>query len=666
MSGCSSDETQVETPDPTPVKAALTSIQIEDESLSQTSASLAVKFSTADQIYYACVEGSTSTFDSESFSSVSVSQSDVELVIDLDNLTASTSYSVGVYASNEDGDSDIKTLEFTTLDEVITAPMVTLALSDDGLSIEASVINTTKLFYTIYKLGQESSEPTWTEVELSADSYSIAIDELMWGSYTIEAYATDAEGVESETISLEFEIAMPDVDSFFTVANVTVSPLFINVDIDIDESVCEYVAFTAVDSSSFSVSAFTDALASGYIDTIVTEDRTITVDNGYNLSPGSDYTIAAVAITITGSSVNAWGQTVYEYAAIGDIYVEEFTTEALEIGVSDETVTLSVDESTITLTAMTVTVGSVDGVSNYLFGYTESSNITGGDLDAWLVSSGWLNNPYIGINSFDGAESFDMELYNLDDDTEYTIYAIGVSPEGYLGDVVSLKESTNGITSNPNVEYSVNITPGMEYADFEVTFGNECTQVHYYNTQYNQYTTDADIEKILLGYIGTEYNLLTLESATDGVLPFTLSHLSMSKDYIFYSMGVDANGGVSALQKHEYSTTTPTYDSEASLTLTPTNVVYDSDNDNVKITLGIEMTNDAVKYYYAVFDDYIADKTDMAAYGAALFIAWDHKLSAAPMVDITLYGDDYIAVFIPVDSTGNFGTPIKYAYDGWE
>ncbi len=660
----SGDDTTLDS-DPT-----IVSLSIVDGSITDSQASIKVEVKKAERVYYALEEGSKIDFDQNTaaFKASAYESGASEVIIELSSLTIATDYVVGVYAEGDITKSAVKCIEFSTADQVIEeakVPTIQLAISDDKKSVIATLTDAAKLFYSINPISSEAEE--WTEVNtIGSNSCSIDISLLEAGEYTVSAYAVSDKEVESEVTTLDVTVeeeVIEQIDSYFEITDIKVSPISISMNVDINELGCEMIAFTAVPTADYSSAAFLEGFTTGYVDTIIREDGAILYNNGgFNLTPNTSYTIAAIAIEVASETEGAWEQIVYTYSTLGDIFETEITTEPFEIGASDAAVTLTADEATATFNSLNITISNDNEASGYILGYADSS-IIGGDVMGWITSSELLTNPYTYISYLDENGSATEQLAGLTFNTDYTIFAIGVSADGFLGAVSSITASTMQIEDNNDIEYSLSVKTKTEEATFEMTFGEQCSKIYYYNSMPGEYN-DAQMKETMLRQITSAKNFVSLQDATDGVYSLTLKYLKTETNYILYTIATDESGAISEMKKIEYTTNSLTYSAEASLTLTEKEVSRNAYGNTV-VTLDVEMTNGAVKYVYAVIDDYVTDKSNINAYGDAAIKAWDKRTSTSPTIDITLYNSTYLAVFIPVDEDGNYGTPVKYTYSGW-
>ncbi len=675
---CSSDDDTSSTSS----KPTITSITA--DSIETTSISATFAFASTEELYYACVEGAADDFSagSTTFEVVEVSKSDKEITIDFEDLTEATTYTIAAYAINGDMETGVTTTEVTTLSEPEEddgLPAISLALNSSATAIEVTAKNATQYTYQIYADGSKPAEgaESWVSVNINeTTSYSISIESLTTGDYVIEAYATyyDSEEMietDSDIVTLDFSFEAL-VDSYFTVADsFTITPTMIAIDLDLDDTYCEGVALTVVETMWYLQSGFTGMITAGTIDYLVESDTKFIANGGSFLIPDTSYTIAAVAIKKVGEYENSWEQIIPIYETRGSVWSKTFTTASLEIGTSDAVVSVKEDTSIESSISLGVTIEQGTDAAGYIVGYTAESNIES-DVTSWINDNNWLDSSSMEIVAFEeGVSTASIEITGLASSTPYTVFAIGISEEGYLGDVISTTITTQAVAKNENIAYTAQVVPGIYQSTLEVTFGNECEKIFYYNgaaVSNNYYEdialTDADAENYLLGYMASGANMLAASAAVDSSASVVFSGLSSETLYYCYTVGVDADGKISAINKIEYTTSALNFDSTAKVTLTLDSVSLDG-NSNASTWLNVEMSDGATSFVYPTSGInttwYTLDS--MEDYGIAALKEFFKTTSTAAKININLLNSYYTAVVIPMDKYGNYGTPVIFEVD---
>ncbi len=704
--GCTSDDDNTTT---SSSKPTISSITVDEDTLTQTSASATIAFSSATQIYYVCAEGSSSSFSagSATFESLEVSTSDKEVTLDFTDLVTETSYVIAAYAVNDDMETGVSTYDFTTpAEDVVENPdddtpaVYAIAINSEGTELTLSVRNATQYEYHIYPQGEEPAEGTfsWIDEMIEEDGdYTVSIEYLTTGNYVIAAYAsyytTEEEGydkISGEIKTYEFSYEMT-VDSYFTIENIVYSPAMITFDVDVAEGTCNAIAVTAVRSEWYGQSSFTSMITGGTFDYFITEDTTINfcvdTNNDYTsfLTPNYSYTIAAVAVVESSSYEGSFEQTVYTYETRGSVWSHTDTTPAFEIGSSDAVVTIEEVEASKTIVSLEIEATQGTDATAYILGYTLSENVTS-DVKTWIEETDYLSGSSYSLVEFaEGSTTSKETISGLTQGTEYKVFAIGITAEGYLGDVVVLNTNTQAIETNDGIVYSASVIPASYRATLEVKFGESCDKIYYCNgviiddngnygyweSKYSM--TDEYASTLLTANMSTGVNYLSASDAVDGVasLAFTTGYttdnattLSVlpNNDYVMYLMGVDADGKVGAIQKLEYTTPELNFNAGENVTvsITPVNSST-NDSGNNEIWFEVEMGSDTATFIYPSQGINSSWHTLDSAYDYGVACLKEiYTTSTAAKIKITLLSSSYEAVVVPVDKYGRYGTPVYY------
>ncbi|MFR9585912.1 MAG: hypothetical protein SNI20_07315 [Rikenellaceae bacterium] len=706
--GCTSDDDTTTSSS----KPTISSITVDEDTLTASSASATISFTTATQIYYVCVKGSSSSFSagSATFETLEVSTSDKEVTLDFTDLVAQTSYVIAAYAANDDMETGVSTYDFTTpAEEVVEVPddgspaVYAISINSEGTELTLSVRNATQYEYHIYPQDEEPEDGTFVWIDEAIDEdgdYTVSIEYLTTGNYVIAAYASyygteeeNYEKVSGDITTFEFSYEMT-VDSYFTISNIVYSPTMVTFDIDITEGSCSGVAITVARTDYYSDSVFSSMVAAGTSSEFYIEEDTTSLScctdayNSYSsfLTPNLSYTLAAVALVESSSYTDTFEQTVYTYETRGSVWSYEETTPAFTIGSSDAVVTIEEIETSKTIVSLAIKTTQGTNAVGYILGYTPKEDITS-DIQTWIESTDYLNGKSYSLIEFgDSSTSSTQTISGLTQGTEYEVFAVGLTAEGYLGELVTLNTSTESMETNDGIEYTAEVIPASYRATLEVEFGANCDKIYYCNgiivdsanSNYQYYEensmTDEVASSMLTTYMATGANSISASDAVDGVVSLALTtgyttysstqalSIKADNDYVMYLIAVDADGAVDEMRKIEYTTPEVTFDNEATVSLS----LYEtttSSYDTPIVWLEVEMSNGATSYYYAsqgisASEWSITDPNDLTAFGKAALIYG--KEWTASMISVELLKDDSVAVVIPMDKYGRYGTPVVY------
>ncbi len=606
-----------------------------------------------------------------------------EYVIDIENLTESTEadvvYTVEAYSIGLDGstESEVQTVEFTVVKAVLpTAALSVVSVDETTATIEITLADGASAYdYTVYKASEEPAEgdKVWVSTDLDAAATeavvkTISLTELEGPvEYVIEAYALNEDEVHGEVTSASFTTLDPNAP--YKVTDITPKTTELTVTVEINNELCDGVAVYNTMSEWYNESDFTSMLTNGWLssDNLLSESGSLTF---LYLTQNSSYTVATAAYKTVANEDGSVG-----YEILGSVQTATCQTLAITPGTGSEIV-ISILPVDITLNSATasLTRASSETVSYYA-GAAPVADLNNGDVAAWLTSTNWFASAWANnFSEYDYATGETKEVdivtagvYGLSSGVDYLYFAIPVLADGSIGGISTAEFTTNSLTVNPELTYTVEIAAAQTTADVTVNFGSsDVVGIAYLNQEVGGYMTDEQIESNLVSTINDYYTYyMILNDQGTNVATYSQTYLSMGTSYKFYTMGFDANGSVTEMQVTEYTTTKPSYSSEATLSLTLTSGVLDSYG-GADISLDIAMENGAVQYYYGVADKESVPNPVAAAYGDWLLNSGSAVLSTATSLDLTLWYSWYVAIFIPVDANGEMGTPIVYDYDGWE
>lgn len=606
-----------------------------------------------------------------------------EYVIDIENLPESTeadvvytveAYSVGIDGSTE---TEVQTVEFTLVKAVLpTASLSVVSVDESTATIEITLADgAIEYDYTVYKASEVPAEGDKVWVKNSLDAVAneaivktISLTELEGPvEYVIEAYAINEGEVHGDVASASFTTLDPNAP--YKVTDITVKSTELTVTVELDLEQCDGVAVYNTASAWYSEADFTSMLTNGWLgsDNLLSESGSLTF---LYLTQNTNYTIATAAYRTvdTGEGYNT-------YEIIGSVQTTTCTTLPITPGTGNE-ISISILPVDITLNSATasLTRASSETVSYYA-GAAPVADVNNGDVAAWLVSTDWFSTASASnFSQYDYAtgELKDVEIvsagvYGLNSGVDYLFFAIPVLSDGSLGGISTAEFTTNSLTVNPELTYTVDVVAAQTSADITVNFGSaDVVGVAYYNQAVGGYMTDEQIESNLVSTISDYYTYyMILNNAGTNVGTYSQTYLSMGTTYKFYTMGFDASGCVTEMQVNEYTTTKPDYSSSASVSLTLTSDVLD-DWGGVDLGFDVAMENGAVEYYYGVADkDYVPNPV-AAAYADWLLNSGSAVKTSATSMTMTLYNSSYIGIFIPIDANGDMGTAVIYEYTGWD
>ncbi len=662
--------------DPTP---AITSVTIAEETIGDTSATVSVEFAEATTIYYSVYAADASA---EAWSEVTVEETATSTSFTVEDLTAETAYSIDVYATNGDFTSETATEDFTTAEDgtVPAAPAPTVEVAYDAESelgeanFTVTVANAILYQWAYYTATEDEVDVDaleWTVVAIEADGdYTIEIaDEA--GDYTllVEAVAEDEDGDGVSLVaeaSLDFTIAAAAFEStYITAGALKVSTLFASLEVEINTDLCSGFCWqNSTNDEWYNADTFETYFNSGWL-TGVTESGVLDLASGYTLNANTNYILDIIAYSTDADGVN----TKLERISI------EYSTAPVAIGTVDATLTLEANESATSVTSLGATVYNAEGIYGYYSGSVATSEITT-DLQTYIetvyltgysayamsfLSYDWATSSYV------EQESAELSYSSLATGTEYTIFVIAVDSDGYIGNISSVTATTTSVATDANIKPLVTSKVGSTSAEFEFDF-NGCAKVFRYNAA-SWDNADAIYSWFLDDMATASSYGWTLDSydVVDGKATYTVNYLSMGETYTLYYLGVDADGVLGEMQSLEYTTTTPTFDSTAavSVTLNTGTAYYYAGEEAwpwLEMTFNVEMSDGAVEYMYSsIVESSVTNQDVLQAWGTAVFSSYYTQTSSESVTGTVTqrYSDEQV-VFVPVDADGNYGMPVKY------
>ncbi|MFR9584892.1 MAG: hypothetical protein SNI20_02055 [Rikenellaceae bacterium] len=680
------DEPNTETPD-TPDDAIIPTISLtatvlgdDDYGYAEYTVSLtnAVSYS---YTYYEYDATAISAAAEEDWTTVEVSE-DGNYTLRIED--AAGNYTLEAYATSED-DSVCTTItsNFTIREEgVAVVPVITLTdatvAGTSQANVTLSIFNASSYSY-YYCLSSaapsnSSSISDWTVVEINVDGdYTVKFSEAA-AKYTLYAYASGE--CDSEIASIEVEITDPSDDTQY-VASISATPLKATLEItNVNLTSCDGILVSgyAAADASFESSMLADIEAGTIEDyTAITEPTTIAMGEYIYLSPATDYFVEIVAYTLSDDGT---------YTVVGDVETINFSTATATIGASSATIDIAGDDANTSYKGISGTVSNNDNIEGYYRGIVAKSTATSG-VTSWVNSTSWLLTnsdalPYsfydydFNSESYTALASQSIVFTSLDMNTEYYIFAIPVDNDGYLGQIAVAEISTKELSYDSSIIPDVKVTPSDNSATVTITFG-DCAKVFVMSdVSGSTWATLTNAETFFLDDLDDlDYFGCAASDYPSGVRTYDITKLSVSTTYVMYYMGVSAAGAIGDVQSLYFTTTSPNYDADASLTITidesksqefykldPVTYPEYSDYTYADVVVNIEMTNGAVSYLYAiVMYDAVTIRTAKiyANYMLSNTNIVDVFSTTASTISFTMYCD-YRLITIPVDADGAYGS----------
>ena len=687
LNSCKEDEVVV----PEVKLPILTDVKIEGAA-SDCSASVTITAENATEVFYTYYATAEAPAEADKvWKSVACPSASSETIkVDLSELKAETEYAVEAYAQDKsEAKSEVFSFKFTTAKP--DAPIISVKdnTAEDATTtakFTVSVSNATSFFYCYYLEEQRPESPEMVEVVVEADGdYVVDIEGLPASTdgrkiYTFEVYAVNGD-VTCDTVYTPFQTV--EVKRY-TVTEISVNPLLVSVNIDLTEGVCDNLAYIWTESEYYNENSVDEQIQFGYISTIL-EDTTFNWGEENFLLPNTSYTLAVVPIVY--GEEGEFGQK--EIIKDGEVEVFRFSTPAFEIGANDAMSNFEIDEAAITATTISATVYNAEGVRGFYYGIVPVSDVTDGDVAAYASKT--LTESYLSSQTFEVVEydfesqttttvikdEVEINFVSLSMETEYYIFTVAITDDGDAGKIKSQKVSTKGVVVDASIKPEVSIEPLMDGMRATVTFG-KCVDVYYYiQNTIDGMMTESEIQAKFVDDMASEYSTkLSLSEAVDGMASYEEFFLGLGVTYDFYYMGVDENGAMGNLEKVQFETLRPSYNSSASLNVTQNAELSSVETNDFggtvqKVVLDVEMIDGAVRYIYDVVDsqyvqDTVENPTAPEIWGNYIIAnSWSLNEVSDAQIAVDLYAPSYAIVLIPVDADGKYGLPVIHKTDMW-
>ncbi len=665
---------------PTAVEAVVESIVASE--VTPTSAKATVKFKDASEVLFAYYPTSEAA-NEPAWKSISVISSQTEIVETLSNLTPGIEYTLEAYALNSDEkESASVTTTFTTIEGPTVTLVNEILVSESTASQEVELANGDQVLYHYYKAGEAPVDPEWTEAAIETPIV-VELTGLTPGTeyeLVIKALNT-VEGIESAEVKVMFST----VASIVQVVEDRISALNIQIDINFDSERAQLWAYQFTDGQFAHIDDFKSGITSGNsnIKYTVVADTTLNLNM---LSPTFNYVLFAVPLNVSSDG---------KYELVEEPAQYNYTTPALTtFGQGTETLNLEASEVTINSAKVTVTRGS-ENVDGFLSGHVAKSELEGTTLNDWIIDTEWLKNAqrtqlfYTGMDGTVTYEESSNKWFNdLSYGTEYTFFALAIDKDGRI----SNPSTTNATTVAVNFDESLTINvahtgSGILDANFDVTFAAGIDKFIYVNSEAVldpentwKFKTPEQAQTELINKAFNQSQGVKSDdpSIVANVYDLKMESLEENKAYRLYYCAVAADGTLGKIETIEYSTNALSFGSTAAVAYTfvsaeETQAEFFGELmfDGYKITLDVTMSGGATEFVIGALNKGYVQEQTVESYAKYLLLVnpWGLE-SFTASGEVTpqqnkIFSDTDLLVIIPVDATGNYGTPITYEYDGW-
>lgn len=528
----------------------------------------------------------------------------------------------------------------------IPASKVTL----DKSSLEIMQHKTKKLTATVLPEDSENKKNIWSSSDeaIAMVSEDGEVTAVTVGEATITVTSSSNSDIKDECVVTVIPIAVVPI----SIDNLTPTTFIASFGIKL--GTYDGVAYRIYNSDYYYPERLVEDIEQGYAK-LTEEDITINEGAYGVLDANQEYTIAYVAVEKDSDD---------NYSKIvGDVKVMEFTTQDYVFGKGTSSVSISLEPSGITTSGVSyTTTRSKNCIATYS-GIVKTADLAGSSLNEYL-NADWFRynyvNPFYSYGTFDYLETMELSQRNLIEDTEYTLFTVGITNNGYLGEIVSEEITTKQVIYNPNYKVDLTITPDLMSTLLNFSFGESVVKAYILNSKKTTETEDEAIAE-LLGRIEIGQAKPYLASGE-----YTLKFLTYNTPYKIYVISEGSDGVYGMAQVFEYSTKLAMFNSTASLTYTETSTVS---GNRTEIIFEATLTNGAVGYYVkSISSGNLEDGGDgnMSAddYGHS-FIKdsglYESNYHTTGPVTITTYSKDDVVVFIPIDVNGKYGKAIAHA-----
>lgn len=665
------------------VNPKVNSIEAGSVATTQTSTSVKINFSEAEQIQYTYYSDLAVPADEDKlWREVAVEENSTSTEVEIESLKVNSAYTFEAYAVNGETKSEIKVYKFSTLP--VDAATISLAAEINAeVETVADVVATVKgalsFKYTYYvkDARPEEDDLKWTSVQTDADGdYPFSIEALAGNlesetTYVIEAFALNSVDAESERAMAEVIVAKIHPALTWEIEPTTFG---FNASFELNKDLCSaYTFYCGTKEDVADMASGLDSYISYGFLPVHSKSQEIAIPDpltGGMLSPDTEYSVLIAQLSSTYNE--AYGS--YSYALVGTPTIETYKTKALEFGVAGCNCAVEIEDITASSAVAAIT-RDTDGVADKTFYGCMPSSEASDDMEQWIADNAWFGSmdmkyveyvfldPYVGdyVTYTDCEAEFSM----LTPDTEYTMFSVSMDEDSNLTEVTITEFKTTPLATDNSIKYSIEVTssPNGIYADIKstITFEENCDKV-YYLFYSGPEIEDGVAKDMLMENVLAQYpQYWAYSDSKNDVLSVTTGWKIQYSDYTLYTLGQSEAGAYSEMQKVSFTTGGTSYDSEATVSAELISVDAESNEYATEYLFAVTMENGAKKYKCGVIKSTdISDINDPVTCGAALLAtsSFEPQAKSDAEVKISQYNDAQdVFVFIPMDGASKYGTP---------
>lgn len=410
-----------------------------------------------------------------------------------------------------------------------------------------------------YRLNQKDSESEWEKMILEGDG-QLALEFNAQNSYetdltyTLETYSSRADK-SSEIQSKSVTVSKAN---YITVENIKAAATAFSADFAINrESGAEGFCVKA-----FLKEEWTEEVKEQFRKDCIPEmwpavptydkDTLVKIES---LKSEKDYILAILPVKINAD--NPAGPVGTELVS-ENIMELEFSTIKFELNQTDDHVSLElVGEPDYTYINVRLSKGT-PSVSGYIIGAVSKNDLTG-SLDAYLqewlyekTAMGYCNyesiHPFRGMD-FQPCDEVETGIGNLQDNTDYTIFAIAIDTYGFAGKVSTLDAKTKGIEFDSDASLEISITEeNLTDIGLSLEFNSTCAKAVYITSDRGALTEKDAAAQLIQSYL--EF----MSCWTSDMKEARISGLKPDKEYDLWVLPKDAEGKYGKIIKKEFKT----------------------------------------------------------------------------------------------------------------
>lgn len=490
-----------------------------------------------------------------------------------------------------------------------------------------------------------------TAINVETDSTVIHIDlEINMEKrvrYVMEAYASitkDKQSKKSEIVSKSFQSVRAHL---IEVNNIQAGPAAVMFNADILEVEGKAGGYYYMIYSEGEYKKADFVASSEYAEVITVSG---VQKQAYNISPNNTYILAVAPVKV---GTNDWGGTYITEVFEDDITTTNFTTIPYVLNTIDATVGVEVASGNYHSITMNVICGA--NASGFYYGAIKTNLMNGVNIEDYLTKNSWFSthatSNFSSFTDFNGDKQTNVTscIADLSASTEYTVFAVAADIIGTPGKVTSATYTTPALTFNSRASVEVTIV-SAEYQSVELScnFLNGCTKAAY-AYRLKDSTTDEEGKELVLANAEEDYYCFKGDNVT-------LENLDIG-DYDLFVLPIDDNGQFGAVQKFAFSTKKVLFtgSAKASATITSTEKGNYGNIYHISITKGANCDKYLYGYTYSM-----GDQSDIEYATTVLMNTYSLMESSKVTTEYILdaWGDATKFVVIPVDASGNNGTPV--------